>query len=79
MYVCVYIYSNSRFVYSSVTAAASTLFSCIGSAVSVTYGHMGTVGNWNIYLSKPLNRLLFINRFSKEKTCNMPQEVRGVF
>lgn len=68
-YVSTYMSWNS-----SIVEAAGTLFSCLGNAV-VTYGHIGTVGNWDIYLSKLLNRKQFINRRTKQKTCNMPLEV----
>lgn len=59
---------------SSITAAATSLFSCIGDSV-VTYGLVDTVGNWSVFLSRPLNRKQFVNRITKEKTCNMPLEV----
>lgn len=55
--------------------AASSIFSCVGDSVQ-NYGLLESVGNWDIYESKVLGRKQFINRMSKKKTCNMPQEVR---
>jgi len=64
--------------HSTFIKAASSIFSCVGDSVQ-NYGLLESVGNWDIYESKVLGRKQFINRMSKKKTCNMPQEVLSLF